>query len=119
MHAQRFIRSTNLWEAAPALIPDTGVVGMNQRPCAVRTADGAIWLFWASDRASPGTNDIWLVQRNPVTGGWGQARQITGAAAEDNQPFAQVALNGLVWLFWRSNRSGNFDLFFKQLVTSV
>ena len=89
-----------------------------QTDIAMRVA-GAIWLFWASDRASPGTNDIWLVQRTPVTGGWGQARQITGAAAEDNQPFAQVALNGLVWLFWRSNRSGNFDLFFKQLVTSV
>ena len=119
VHAQRFIRSTNLWEAAPALIPDTGVGGLNQRPCAVRTADGAIWLFWASDRASPGTNDIWLVRRNPVTSGWGQARQITGAPLEDNQPFGQVAPNGLVWLFWRSNRSGNFDLFFKQLVTAV
>src|SRR5207247_2299699 len=119
MHAQRFIRSTGLWEAAAALVPDTGVGASNQRPCAVRTADGAIWLFWASDRASPGLNDIWLVRRNPQTGGWGQARQITGAPAEDNQPFAAVAPNGLVWLFWRSNRSGNFDLFQKQLVTAV
>jgi hypothetical protein len=118
VHYQRFMRNTNTWEANRTDVPDTNVGANNTRPTTVRDTDGAIWLFWVSDRGGAG-NDIWLNRRNPVTGGWGQARQITGSPANDNQPFAALAPNGVVWLFWRSDRAGNFDLYFKQMVTAI
>jgi len=63
--------------------------------------------------------DIWVVRRNPLTGGWGEPRQVVAATGTDDLPFATVDPGGVIWLFWRSNRTGNFDLFFKRLVTVV
>ena len=113
---QRFMRGGRV-EAAATAVPDTNVGATNQRPTAVRDADGAVWLFWVSDRG--GSNDVWFIRRNPDTGGWGQARQLTASPGDDNQPFSAIAPNGVIWLFWRSNRTGNYDLYFKQLVTAI
>ncbi|HJQ24888.1 MAG TPA: DUF6519 domain-containing protein [Blastocatellia bacterium] len=118
---QRFLKASNTWEAGPTLAPDTTSGTNNIRPCAARDSDGAIWLFWANDRSATGNNDIWFMRRNPNTGGWGQARQIVGSPLDDTHPFAAVAPGGVLWLFWRSNRAGvgNYDLFFKQIVTTI
>jgi Family of unknown function (DUF6519) len=118
---QRFIKATSSWEAGPTLVPETTFGTSNIRPCAVRDAEGAIWLFWANDRGGASNNDIWFMRRNPNTGGWGQARQIVGSPLDDTHPFAASAPGGVLWLFWRSNRAGigNYDLFFKQIVTTI
>jgi hypothetical protein len=121
VQSQRFLLSTSTWEAAATLVPETsvGAAGTNTRPVAVRDGDGGIWLFWVSQRGGP-QNDLWFVRRNPTTGGWGAPRQVTGAAGSDTQPFVTVAPNGVLWLFWRSNRGAvTFDLFFKQIVTAL
>jgi hypothetical protein len=122
VHYQRFRQDTAppAWEAGPSNVPDTSVGTNNTRPSAVRDASGAIWLFWTSNRAGAG-DDLWLMRRNPATATWGQPRQITGSPTTDDQPFAVVAPNGVVWLFWRSDRAGvgNFDVYFKQLVTAI
>lgn len=108
--------ATNAWGAA-ALVPGTagGGAGASQRPVAVREADGGIWLLWALDN---GDADIWAVRRNPATGGWGAPRQLTASAGENDYPYA-VAGDGVLRLFFRSNRSGQFDLFTKDIVTSI
>lgn len=107
---------TNTWGPA-VLVPGTaGAANMNLRPTAVVEPDGGIWMLWTQD--GPGGPDVWAVRRNPATGGWGTARQVSASAGENDYPVA-VAENGLLRLFFRSNRSGQFDLFTKNIVTSI
>lgn len=107
------------WEATATGVPGTSAGTINARPCTVRDGDGALWLFWVTDQTAAGNNDIWLVRRNPLNGLWGQPRQLTGSAGDDNQPVAVIGPNGVVWLFWRSNRTGDYELYFKQIVTAI
>jgi hypothetical protein len=58
------------------------------------------------------------VRRDPNVGGWGEPRQVTASPGSNDFPSA-IALGGAIQLFYRSNRSGQFDLFFKQLITAV
>lgn len=109
--------AANTWGPA-ALVPGTGEgpVGANQRPTAVLEPDGGIWLLWARDTA--GDTDVWAVRRNPNTGGWGSPRQLTASPGENDYPHA-LAADGLLRLFFRSNRGGQFDAFTKNIVTSI
>jgi hypothetical protein len=115
---RRFDVATNTWEASATLVPNTNASGdADSRPSAVRDADGAIWLFWASERS--GNRDIWLVRRNPASGAFGDPRQVVSASGLDDVPFALLSTSGVIWLFWQSQRSGQLDLYAKTLVTAV
>jgi len=115
---QRFDIAANAWSGASTQVPGTGegVFGLG-RPVAVQDDLGALWLFWVSARS--GTNDIWVVRRNPETDGWGEPRQVASSGGDDDVPFARIAADGVIWLFWRSNRLGQFDLFHKRLITAI
>lgn len=115
-HASHDVASDS-WGAA-SLVPGTdgGPAGSNQRPNAVIEPDGGIWLLWSHEPA--GDADIWAVRRNPSTGGWGSPRQLTASPGENDYPFA-LASDGVLRLFFRSNRSGQFDAFTKNIVTSI
>ena len=110
--------ATNIW-TVPALVPGTsdGPVGANQRPAALFDADGGLWLFWSRLAAGPKT-DIWTVYRNPTTLAWGAPRQVSGSPGSNDFPVA-FERNGALQLYFRSNRAGNFDLFFKTLITRI
>ena len=109
--------ATNIW-GVPTLGPGTGggPSGSNVRPSAVIEPDGGIWLLWSA--APAGDADIWAVRRNPATGGWGSPRQLTASPGENEYGYA-LASDGLLRLFFRSNRSGQFDLFTKNIITSI
>lgn len=118
IYHQRFDLVANAWDPAAAQVPGTGgAAGANERPTAVVDADGGIWLLWSRDDPAAGT-DVWAVRRDPLTGGWGQPRQVTASPGNNDSPFA-FAEGGTLWLFFRSNRDGQFDLYSKQLITAV
>lgn len=123
LFSQHFTTATAVWDAAVTAIPDTNVGTSNVLASAARDAEGAIWLFWSSDRGAVGNRDIWFVRRSPLTGSWGSARQVVTASGGDDSPFALPVSGGVIWLFWRSNRAGttlaNYDLYAKQLITAV
>lgn len=110
--------ASNIWGSA-TLVPGTsdGPAGSNLRPTALFDTDGGLWLFWAKQVAGPKT-DIWTVYRNPTTLGWGVPRQVSGSPGNNDFPVV-FAKDGALRLFFRSNRSGNFDLFSKTLVTKI
>jgi hypothetical protein len=56
---------------------------------------------------------------NPVSGAWGQPRQMTISAGEDNAPFVLLASNNAIWTFWSSDRDGNVNPYFKRLIIAV
>jgi hypothetical protein len=105
------------WGVA-SLVPGTGgPSGENERPNAILDEDGGIWLLWNRDNAAAGT-DIWAVRRDPHTGGWGEPRQVTASPGNNHHAYAFME-SGSIWLFFRSNRGGQFDLYFKQLITTI
>jgi hypothetical protein len=114
---QRFIRSTSTWEAAATNVPGTTAGPSNQAPAAVIDAEGAVWLFWQSNRG--GNMDIWFMRRNPSTLVWGDPRQVTGSPDPDSSPFALTGSPGTLWLFWGRRVGLNDELFFRRVVTSV
>lgn len=125
LFGQHFTASTSAWDATNTALPDTNVgpSGTNVHPTATRTDDGAIWLFWASQRAASGNYDIWCIRRSPLTGAWGSARMVVASSSGDDSPFALSLPNGVIWLAWRTNRAGstlaNYDLYHKQIVTVI
>lgn len=138
--SSRLVRGTTTWELATA-IPGTDVdvgqslarvavtgasrgMGMdldpNLAPVAVIDAERGIWLFWQSDRSGLGNNDIWYVRRHPVTGDWGEPRQITAAPENDTDPFVLCGVDGTMWVFWRrSYNEFHEELFFRRILTSI
>ena len=117
IHEAAFDIAADLW-GAPAPVPGTtGGMDDNERPAALREDDGGIWLLWSRDDPG-GTTNIWATRRDPDTGGWGEPRQVT-ASAGNNDHASGFAEDGTIRLLFRSNRGGQFDLFFKQLITTI
>ncbi|MFE5690841.1 hypothetical protein [Streptomyces sp. NPDC056512] len=112
LYARRF--RNNVWEE-PEQIP--AIQGSASSPCAVEQADGAIWLFWAL--GDVGSADLAAVRRDPVSGGWGPLRQLVTSSGDDSGPFALVAPDDAIWIFWASNRSGTANIYGKRLLTAV
>lgn len=104
------------WSAPSAVPGTTGGIDENERPTAVLDNDGGIWLLWSRDDA--GGTDIWTVRRNPATGGWGTPRQVT-ASPGDNDFALAFPDGGVIQLFFRSNRDGQFDLYTKNIITTI
>lgn len=117
IYHQSFDLVADIWGAVSQVAGTSGPLDDNERPTALLDEDGGIWLLWSRDDPSAGT-DIWAVRRDPNTGGWGEARQVTASTGNNDSAFAFME-NGSIWLFFRSNRDGQFDLYFKQLITTI
>ncbi|MGV6875482.1 hypothetical protein ACUSIJ_22670 [Pseudochelatococcus sp. B33] len=111
--------AANSW-SAPVPVPGTseGAAGSNQRPAALFDDDGGLWLFWSKQVAIGPKTDVWCVYRNPNTLAWGAPRQVTGSPGNNDFPVV-FEKDGALRLFFRSNRSGNFDFFFKTIATRI
>lgn len=110
--------AANSW-GPTTFVPGTsdGPADSNLRPTALFDADGGLWLFWAKTSAGPKT-DIWTVYRNPTTLNWGAPRQVSGSSGNNDFPVV-FEKDGTLRLYFRSNRLGNFDLYFKTLITKI
>lgn len=104
------------WSAATPVPGAGGPPASNSRPTAVRDTDGGIWLLWS--RVDSGQTNIWAARRDPATGGWGLARQVTASAGNNDFAFATMQ-DGAIQLFFRSNRTGEFAFYTKQIVTTI
>jgi hypothetical protein len=100
-----------------ALGPVPNTLAGDVEPSAVEDAEGGIWLFWS--RVVGAATDIFFMRRNPVTGAWGDPRQMTTSTSFDSAPFALRAPDNPLWVFWVSDRDGNANLYFKRLVTAL
>jgi Family of unknown function (DUF6519) len=112
LHAARF--RAGAWEGVQP-IPGTGA--NDRQPSAVEDATGGIWLFWS--RGAVGAGDLFAMRRDPATGAWGAARQLTISTGDDSGPFALVAPDAAIWILWSSDRDGNVNTYYKRLVTAL
>jgi hypothetical protein len=100
----------------PQALPNTGAG--DRQPGAIEEAGGAVWLVWT--RGAPGAGDIFFMRRNPESGAWGQARQMTLSPGDDAAPFALVEPGtNAIWVMWTSDRTGDQDIYAKRLITAV
>ncbi|MFG3257548.1 DUF6519 domain-containing protein [Streptomyces sp. NPDC048172] len=88
------------------------------QPAAVRDANGTVFLL--ATRAVGGAgNEIFLRRRDPATLVWGSAQQVISNPANDQNPHPVLVPGQGIWVLWRSDRSGDFDLFAKRIVTAI
>ncbi|MFE0250675.1 DUF6519 domain-containing protein [Streptomyces sp. NPDC059010] len=94
-----------------------GTDAQESNPAAVREPDGTVWLV--SNRSVGGLSEILLRRRSADTKEWGQPRRLIAASSTEIRPHPLYVPGQGIWLFWMSNRLGNFDLFAKRFVVSI
>lgn len=80
-------------------------------PSVIQTADGKIWVVWASNRA--GNFDIYF--KFSSTGGslWSPETPLTTDVASDVAPTITQTSDGKMWVCWTSKRTGNDDIWYR------
>lgn len=98
------------WSAEATLTTDTD----NDRyPVAtVNATNGRITVFWRSNRS--GNDDIWYKYYDPSTASWSSDSRLTFDVGADYDHHVISDAEGRIWVFWRTNRSGNYDIWFKR-----
>jgi hypothetical protein len=94
----------------------TNSTDSDESPYAVAASNGDIWLFWQrTTRTSSGSNtDIWSARYEHSTGAWKAECKLTLDSASGREPIAIEDGNGTMWVFWRSYRGGNSDIWYKH-----
>jgi len=89
----------------------TTYTGADYDPAIAQTADGRVWVVWESERS--GNHDIWYKTSSDGGSNWSQASQITSDPNRDYGPAVTQTADGRVWVVWESERSGNYDIWYK------
>jgi Family of unknown function (DUF6519) len=107
--------SGTAWGSPAAIV---GTDSLDAQPAAVRDAEGTVFLLSTRQTTDAGT-EIFLRRRNPVTGEWGQPQRVISSPANDLRPHPVLVPDQGIWVLWLSNRTGDFDLFAKRLITAI
>jgi hypothetical protein len=119
--SERFTRAINRWDDGPVAAhapDDTGVGGTRGYPIVLRNAQGILLLLGESRGGS--SLEMWFKPRDAVTNEWGEPRLLIPIEADFDSPFAlspfaTIAPNSVVWLFWHSSRTGRQNIFFERI----
>jgi hypothetical protein len=74
-------------------------------------SDDSIWILWSSDRS--GRYDIYLKISYDNGVSWSDAIRLTTDPYLDKFPSILQASDGTIWLVWASDRTGNYEIFYK------
>jgi hypothetical protein len=85
--------------------------GRDLKPVIRQTSDGSIWVVWSSDRN--GNYDLYLKSSLNNGVSWSENIQLTTDSNLDKMPCLAQMSNGTIWLVWSSDRTGNYDLYYK------
>ena len=95
---------------APASV--TTHAHFDSQPVVVRDDDGDIWVFWRSNRSANG--DIYSKRYLSAAAVWEGEARLVSSTGFDRHPRVVVGNDGDLWLFWESNRDGNYDIWTKR-----
>ncbi len=109
------------WNTSHRSLTQTTHSSKEHHPNAVLTPDGDIWIFHHARIGYPDTYDIWCKRgRKYVDSGgitswiWGPEQQLTTNASNNKFAYAVVDNRGDIWMFWISDRSGEWSYWFKH-----
>jgi hypothetical protein len=87
-------------------------------PTAVRDADGTVYLLSSRPTSTPVT-DLVLRRRTSTGGGWTTAQRLVTNQLLNQRPHPFLVPNLGLWVLWNSNRTGDFDIYAKQVITAI
>jgi Family of unknown function (DUF6519) len=115
IYYRRYLSATTTWEAEQQL---TTATENDYYPTAAVDSQGNIWVFWQSQRL---IGDVWnsdiyynlyYVTNDPPQ--WSSENRLTYDDAYDQQPFAFTTSRGEIWVFWLSDRTGSWDIWYRR-----
>ncbi len=81
-------------------------------PSIVQTSDGRIWVVWHSYKT--GNPEIFFRTYNEsLVHPWSPDIQLTEDPNVDFLPSIMEATDGKLWVIWSTNRTGNYEIFYK------
>jgi hypothetical protein len=94
--------------------PDTQLTfnsSRNLKPALCQAANGSIWVVWSSDRS--GGYDLYYKTSSDYGASWSDSVRLTTDPSLDKSPALLQARDGRLWVFWSSDRTGDYDIFYK------
>ena len=88
------------------------------QPAAVRDDAGAVYLV-STRRVSSTVTDLMLRRRISSSGGWTPAQQLVTDVLSNQRPHPFLVPGLGLWALWISNRTGDFDVYAKQIITAI
>lgn len=82
-------------------------------PSIMQTGVGTIWVVWVSDRMGVGNDELFYKTSSNYGLNWSLDTRFTEALGYDSNPSIMQASDGTIWVVWASDRTGNYDLFYK------
>lgn len=85
--------------------------GRDLKPAIHQMSDESIWIVWSSDRS--GGYDLYrkLSYNNGTS--WSDDIRLTIDSSLDKMPSLTQMSNNAIWIVWSSDRTGNYDLYYK------
>ena len=81
-------------------------------PDVTLASDGKLWMAWYSSRS--GNYDIWYKTSDDGGLTWSPETNLTvDSTANDYSPAITQTSDGKIWVAWHSNRSDNYDIWYK------
>ncbi len=105
-------RLAPLGDATDVFVRVTNDTSSDRNPTIVRTSDGEIWAVWDSDRS--GNWDLWYKTSLNNGASWSAPIRLTDHTESDLCPAIMETSGGNIWVTWYSNRTGNWDVFYKH-----
>jgi len=82
----------------------------DEYPSITATKDNKIWVAWRTDET--GNYEIFYKIYTVSTGQWTSDTQLTFNPNIDLGPAILQTLDNRIWVFWASNRAGNYEIFY-------
>lgn len=82
-------------------------------PSIMQAQDGTIWVVWMSNRLGFGNDELYYKTSSDYGSNWSPDTRLTEAPSYDQCPSIMQSSNGTIWVAWASDRTGNFELFYK------
>ena len=93
------------------LIKVTNNNGNNYNPSIFVDALGRLWMIWSNGSGNDGI--IWATHSSEPFDIWTEPFRLTHDPADDWNPVGMTDKRGVLWIFWQSNRNGNYDIWYK------
>lgn len=84
---------------------------LDYSPVMTQDTNGRIWMFWHSKPAMATSDIFYNYTDDGIT--WSRGTRFTTDLGNDGNPIAVSTHEGEIWVFWVSDRDGNYELYYK------
>lgn len=82
-------------------------------PSVTNTTGGKIWVVWHSYRIDPDAEIFYKIYDPAKVNPWSLDTRLTFSDGSDIDPSIMQAADGLIWVIWATNRTGDYEVYYK------